>query len=65
MNYTNKHLCDVCGKSMTIYELGYMGKPITIKKTPKYRKIKKGTQILCHQHHEELLNTLGKNPNTL
>ena len=59
------HNCDVCNKEMTVYELGYMGKPLTTKKNPKYSNGKGGIQILCHVHHDELLNTLGKNPNKL
>ena len=67
-NMTNEiilHHCDVCNKEMTVYDLGYMGKPLTTKKNPKYSKGNSGIQILCHEHHDELLNTLGKNPNKL
>ena len=66
MNNTNTiHYCDVCNKSMTVYDLGYMGKPLISKKNPKYNKGKRGQQTLCHEHHDEVLIKQGKHPNQL
>ena len=57
-----KHICDVCGKAMGINELGYLGAPL---RKNRRKKHKGKVETLCHEHHENKLNQMGLNPNTL
>tara|TARA_R110002020_G_scaffold392274_1_gene602540 strand:+ start:902 stop:1141 length:240 start_codon:yes stop_codon:yes gene_type:complete len=63
-NNNTVHHCDVCKKAMTISDMGYMGKPLISKKNLKYRGGRRGVQILCHLHYDEVLIKQGKHPNS-
>ena len=69
MNLKNNkvYTCDKCDTKMSLYDLGYLGDPLSKKKYRKTRRknIIKRTECLCHNCYHEKLDSLGKNPNTI
>ena len=59
-----EYTCDKCKTKMSIFEVGYLGSPLSKKDRRKCNPFM-SLDCLCHECYTDRLNKLGKNPNNI